>query len=114
MLPLHGRLTLYNSLILPLFDYAYIVWGDKNNEVLMQNLQVLQNNAARIILDLPKYFSGTQALAQLNWTHLTERRRQHRCTAIYKCTNKFINFKFDLVRNIEIYSYNQLADIIIQ
>ena len=76
----------------------------KNNEVLMQNLQVLQNNAARIILDLPKYFSGTQALAQLNWTHLAERRRQHRCTAIYKCTNKFTNFNV-LVRNIEIYSY---------
>ena len=83
----------------------------KNNEVLMQNLQVLQNNAARIILDLPKYFSGTQALAQLNWTHLAERRRQHRCTAIYKCINKFINFKFDLVRNIEIYSYNTRAAV---
>ena len=49
LLPLHGRLTLYNGLILPLFDYADTVWGDKNNEVLMHNLQVLQNNAARII-----------------------------------------------------------------
>ena len=31
LLPLHARLTLYNSLILPLFDYGDIVWGDKNN-----------------------------------------------------------------------------------
>lgn len=90
LLPLHGRLNLYNYLILPLFDYADIVWGDKNNEVLMHNLQVLQNNAARTILDLPKFFSGTQALAQLNWIHLAGRRRQHRCIAIYKCLNKFI------------------------
>ena len=63
LLPLHERLTVYDSLILLLFDYADTVWGDKNNEVLTHNLQVLQNNAARIILDLPKYFFGTQALA---------------------------------------------------
>ncbi|CAB4033674.1 Hypothetical predicted protein, partial [Paramuricea clavata] len=79
LLPLHGRLAIYNSLILPLFDYADIVWGNKNNKVLMHNLQVLQNNAARTILDYPKYFSGTEALAQLNWMPLSERRRQHRC-----------------------------------
>ena len=106
LLPLHGRLTLYNSLILPLFDYADTVWGDKNNEVLMHNLQVLQNNAARIILDLPNYFSGTQAFARLNWIHLAKRRRQHRCTAVYKCVNKLTNFSFDLVRNMEIHSHN--------
>ena len=105
LLPLHGRLTLYNSLILPLFDYVDTVCGDKNNEVLMHNLQVLQN-AARIILDLPKYFSGTQALARLNWIHLAERRRQHCCTAVYKCVHKLTNFSFDLVRNMEIHSHN--------
>ena len=90
LLPVRGSLTLYNSLILPLFDYADIVWGDKNSEVLIHNPQVLPNNAARTILDLPKYCSGTQALSQLNWTHLAERRPQHRRTAIYKCINKFI------------------------
>ena len=35
LLPVRGSLTLYNSLILPLFDYADIVWGDKNSEVLL-------------------------------------------------------------------------------
>ena len=88
LLPLHGCLTQYNSLILLLFDYADTVWGDKNNEVLMHNLQVLQNNAERIILDLPKYFSGIQDRARLNSIHLAERQRQHRCTAVYKCVNK--------------------------
>ncbi len=52
LLPRDARITLYNSLILPLFDYADVVWGDKNNVVLMNQIQVLQNNAARIILDL--------------------------------------------------------------
>ena len=67
LLPLHARLTIYNSPILPLFDYADLVWGDKNNKVLMDHLQVLQNNAARIILDIPKYCSASQALDQLSW-----------------------------------------------
>ena len=38
--------------------------------------------------------------------HLAERRRQHRCTAVYKCVNKLTNFSFDLVRNMEIHSHN--------
>lgn len=30
--------TVYNSIILPLIDYADLVWGDKNNKVLMGDL----------------------------------------------------------------------------
>ena len=45
MLPLQSRRTLHNSLVLPLFDYGDIVWGDKNNFTLMDNLQILQNKA---------------------------------------------------------------------
>ena len=29
LLPLHAQLTLHRSLILPLFDYGDIIWGDK-------------------------------------------------------------------------------------
>ena len=70
LLPLHARLAIYNSLILPLFDYGDMAWGDKNNIVHMDHLQILQNNAARIILDLHKYFSASKALEQLNWKPL--------------------------------------------
>ena len=57
LLPFQTRLTLYNSLVLPLFDYSDIIWGDKNNSSLMNHLQVLQHNAARLILDLPRQSS---------------------------------------------------------
>lgn len=106
LLPLHGRLTIYNSLILPLFDYSDLVWGDKNNETLMQHLQVLQNNAARIILNLPKCSSGTQARNLFNWTTLAPRRRQHRCIAIFKCLNEFADYDFSITRNEDIYNHN--------
>ena len=32
----------YNSPVMPLFDYADLVWGDKRNATLMSSLQVLQ------------------------------------------------------------------------
>ena len=50
-LPPHSaRLLFYNCLVLPLFDYGDLVWGDKDNIVLMESLQILQNKAAKIIL----------------------------------------------------------------
>lgn len=82
-LPFKSRLLFYNSLVLPLFDYADIVWGDKHNTTLMQNLQVLQNKAAKIILDRPFYTSSTEALADLNWMTLVKRRFMRRCIYIY-------------------------------
>ena len=77
-LTLHARLALYQSLILPLFDYGDI-WGDKNNATSMNNLQIQQNKAAKIILDKAKYCSATNALEILKWKRLDERRHMHRC-----------------------------------
>ena len=106
LLPLHARLTLYNSLILCLFDYGNIVWGDKNNTVLMEHLQVLQNNAARLMLDLPSIqSSASQALNQLNWKPLIFRRSYHRCVAIFKCLHNLVNFDFNLKKNKDIHDY---------
>jgi hypothetical protein len=49
LLPFNARILFNNSLVLPIFDYADVIWGDKNNTVLMNNLQILQNKAAKIV-----------------------------------------------------------------
>ena len=51
LLPFRARILFYKSLVMPLFKYADLVWGDKHNVTLMSSLQVLQNKAAKIILD---------------------------------------------------------------
>ena len=61
-LDLDTRYILYMSLILPLFDYADTIWGDKNNSVLMDSLQTLENKAAKLILDEHPLYSATEAL----------------------------------------------------
>ena len=84
---------------MPLFDYADIVWGDKNNVQLMNHLQVMQNNAARLILDFPARASGTQALEVLKLQPLHLRRFYHRCLMVFKCKNGNIDFNFGVKKN---------------
>ena len=93
-LPLGARLLFFNSYVLPLFDYADIVWagwGDRGNSTLMLQLQSLRNKAAKIILDLPIGSSASVALNKLKWKTLTRRRAEHRATFIYKCLNNLFH-----------------------
>ena len=106
LLPKQARLLFYNSLVLPIFDYADVVWGDKDNVVLMNELQVLQNKAAKIILDRPLHSSASDALSALKWLNLKQRRTYHRCIYIYKCINGLMDHSLDIVRRSEIHSYN--------
>ena len=57
-----------------LFDYADIVWGDRDNKVFMKSLQILQNKVAKVILDRPNRSSSSDALATLKWESIEERR----------------------------------------
>ena len=106
LLPRHARITLYNTLILPVLDYADIVWGDKDNITLMKMLQIVQNKAAKIILYLPMYASSTDALRALKSKPLDERRFYHRCLLVHKIKNKQIDYKFDLTTNSDVHQYN--------
>ena len=66
LLPLHAKLTLYNCLINRLFDYGDTVWDDKNNDTLMAQLQVIQNKAAEVLLNLSPRSSSTEVLDRLD------------------------------------------------
>ena len=106
LLPRYARLLFYKSLILPLFDYGDLVWGDKNNDVLMGNLQILQNKAAKIILDYHPLSSSSAALDELGWNRLHQRRFYHRCLFIFKCLNGLSMSKLILKSLSELHSYN--------
>ena len=105
LLPSHPRLTLYRSLILPLFHYGDIIWGDKNNATLMNNLQIQQNKAAKILLNKAKYSSAIDALEILKWKRLDQRRHMHRCVFIFRCLNGMIDFDFNSRQNSAFHNY---------
>ena len=84
LLRMDTRIIYVNTMVLPIMEYACLVWGDKNNKVLMDSLQTLQNKAARILLDLPPYSSGSEALKILHWQNLHTRRSVQRCIWMYQ------------------------------
>ena len=71
-----------------MFDYADTVWGDRGNAVLMNNLPLLQNKAAKTISDRPFHSSATDAFEALGWLTLEKRRLFNRCLYVYKCVNE--------------------------
>ena len=64
--------------LVPLFDYGDTVWGDKNNDTLMAQLQVFQNKAAKVLLNLQPRSSPTESLDRLDLKTLLKRRHFHR------------------------------------
>ena len=84
-LPLNGRIMFLNSFILPVVYYGDIIWGDhRNASLIMSELQVLQNKAARLILDFPAHSSATDALTILGWKPLLRHRKEHHAIFMYK------------------------------
>ena len=46
------------------------MWGDKSNNTLMGQLQVLQNKAAKVLLNLPPRSLSTEAVDRLDLKYL--------------------------------------------
>ena len=72
----------------------------------MKKVQVLQNLAAKFVLDMPRHSSATEALHQLGWDNLTERRRLHRLILFFKALNGLIDWDFNLYSFKDIHNYN--------
>jgi hypothetical protein len=106
LLPFHARLLVVNSLILPLLDYDDLVWGDKNNVSLMNDLQILHNKTAKSVLDLPIDASSSQALTMLKWYPLSYRRQFHRCSFVYKALNNNVDFNMEEIKGSDLHCHD--------
>ena len=72
----------------------------------MHDLQVLQNKAAKVILDLPNYASSTDALKTLGWPILSQERLVHRNITTFKYIHGLVDHNFNILRNSDIHTYN--------
>ena len=77
------KLTLYNTLIVPIFNYADVIWGGCYKKQ-AKRLQVTQNFAVRSILGKSKYDSGKEALKELKLLNLEQRRVVHESVFAHK------------------------------
>lgn len=84
--PQSTLVTVYNTLILPYFDYCSTVWGCIG-KCLGDRLQKLQNRAARIITRSTYEDRSTDILQKLGWNTLEQRREKQLATTVYKVIN---------------------------
>ena len=104
VLPFHVRLLFYNG-VLQIFDYADLVWGDTNNATIMNDLQIMQNKAAKIMYR-PLYLSATDTLSTMKLLNVGQRRHYHLCLYIFKCINKLSCHSMDLLTHADVHKYN--------
>ena len=94
-------MTLYQTLISPLFNYADIIWGGCNKKT-QQKVQVAQNFAVRSILGRQKHESAKAALKELRLLNLENRRVVHAAVFAHKSlsnkTTQSINQKYQKFR----------------
>ena len=86
ILPLENLEQIYFSIIQPHLEYCSAVW-DNCGTVLQNNLQKLQNIAARIITYSGYEVRSKDLLSHLNWQTLKERWFLHKAVLMYKINN---------------------------
>ncbi len=83
-------LTLYKALVCPLFDFNDIVYMQISQD-LLSKLEVLQNNACRLILRCPRLTHVSDMLHNLKLQSLYYRRDIHISVFMYKVLNGYIS-----------------------
>ena len=105
LLPVYTRRICVSTMVISVLEYASIVWGDKNNKVLRDSIQVLQNKAAKLVLNRPTLSSSTQALLDLNWMNLLTRRLLQRCLFMHSFINDSERNRM-IIRGTDYHSHN--------
>lgn len=77
------KLLIFNTIILPHFDYCCSLLVSCNQEDI-QRLQIQQNKAMRIILNCDKYTPIKSMLQSLNWLPIVQSIKKANITLIYK------------------------------
>lgn len=78
--------TIYFTFIRPLLEYADVVW-DNCTSYEVNDLEKIQNEAARIVTGATKLVSINSLLLETGWETLSTRRKKHKLQLFYKMQN---------------------------
>ena len=106
-LPYETLQNLYNSLVLPYFDYCSPLW-DNCGSLLKEKIQKLQNRAARVMTGA-NYVRSSDLLQAMSWKNLNDRLKLNKLVLIYKILNNHsapnLKDKF-IIREANLNNYN--------
>ncbi len=83
-LPKETLYILYNVIVLPLFDYGDVVYGNCS-AMTLKRLQVLQKRGAKMFLDCYCTVRSVNILSELKWLNIKDRVNFHKKCLVYKC-----------------------------
>ena len=86
VVPLQVRVTLYNTLVLPHFDYCCTLW-DVCSDGHIARLQQLQNHGMRIILGCHYRTNISEMLSTLKWLNVRQRFTLLKCIMMFNIVN---------------------------
>jgi hypothetical protein len=105
-IPVESRKLLYNTLVLPHFDYGSTIWGGTTNTQL-DRLQRIQNRAMRIILRCNRRTRVFDMLSSLRWMNVRQRIHFNLCTLMWKIVHgRTPNYLCNFQLNSDIHKYN--------
>ena len=78
--------TIYFSFTRPLLEYADVVW-DNCTQYEVNDLEKIQNEAARIVTGATKLACINFLLSETDWETLSSRRKKHKLQLFYKMQN---------------------------
>ena len=85
--PLQSRITLYNTIVLPHFDYCTTIW-DMSSSKQINRLQILQNRGMKIVLQCHRRTHICDRLSKLKWLNVRQRLFYLKSIFMYKIVNK--------------------------
>ena len=78
--------TIYFSFIRPLLEYADVVW-DNCNQYEVNDLEKIQNEAARIVSGATRLVSINSLSLETGWESLSSQRKKHKLQLFFKMQN---------------------------
>lgn len=83
VLPANALKSLYSAIVVPVFDYCDVVWGNADDG-LMDKIQRMQHRGARILTSSRAFCRVTPLYQQLGWARIRDRVKYHKATLVYK------------------------------
>ena len=88
------RVLMYNTLVLPHFDYCSCVWGTGGVNLQMK-LERIQNNAMRLITSAKHRKPSARLQSELSWMYLQDRREMQ---VVMKVHSRKLNTEYRNLR----------------
>ena len=98
---------IYFTFVRPLLEYADVLW-DNCTQYEINDLEKIQNEAARIVTGATKLVSINSLCTETGWETLSSRRKKHKLILFYKIKKRSFSWLFIVIGTFFYWKYYHL------